>query len=124
MGGDLAAVNARFDARKAALSRRWAQAAERRLTPHSWFKAVFRQWPWLLVVAVIAAGVAVVADDHFRRGTVIIAGGVCLAAVLRAVLPNGRAGLLRVRSRLLDVLTLGFLGAGTLIAALIVPPPS
>lgn len=103
---------------------RWAAAAERRLTPASWFQAVFRQWPFLIALGIIVAGIVVVADDHFKRGTVIIAGGVCVAAFLRMVLPNGRAGLLRVRSRLLDVLTLALLGAGTLIAALIVPPPS
>jgi hypothetical protein len=78
----------------------------------------------LLALAVVAVGVVIVADDHFRRGTFIIAGGVCLAACLRAVLPNGLAGLLRVRSRFVDILTLGFLGASTLIASLIVPPPS
>ncbi len=110
--------------RARAIRHRWAQAAERRLTPHSWFQAVFRQWPLLLVLAVVAVGVIVVADDHFRRGTFIMAGGVCLAAALRVVLPNERAGLLQVRSRLLDVLTLGFLGGGALIASLIVPPPS
>ncbi|HEU0041400.1 MAG TPA: DUF3017 domain-containing protein [Jiangellaceae bacterium] len=103
---------------------RWAAAAERRLTPGSWFQAVFRQWPLNLVLTIIAVGLVVVADNHFRRGTVIIAGGVCVAAGLRAILPNGRAGLLVIRSRGLDLLTLGILGAGTLIAALIVPPPS
>ena len=123
MGGDLAAVTAKAgNARSARV--RWAQAAERRLTPGSWFEAVFRQWPLLLVLAVIAAGIITTADDHFRRGTFVIAGGVCLAAVLRAVLPRERAGLLAVRSRVLDILTLSFLGAGTLIASLIVPPPS
>ncbi|WP_212756799.1 DUF3017 domain-containing protein [Haloactinopolyspora sp.] len=112
------------DHRHRDLRSRWAQAAERRLTPRSWFQAVFRQWPLLLVLGVVATGVVVVADDHFRRGTFIMAGGVCLAAFLRIVLPNERAGLLQVRSRMLDILTLGFLGGGSLIASLIVPPPS
>ena len=103
---------------------RWAEAAERRLTPRSWFRAVFRQWPILLVLAIIGAGLIVVADDHFRRGTVLIAGGVCVAAALRAMLPESTAGLMHVRSRVVDVLTLAFLGAGSLIASLIVPPPS
>lgn len=105
-------------------SSRWAAAAERRLTPGSWPQAVFRQWPLNLVLTIVAVGLIVVAENHFRRGTVIIAGGVCIAAGLRAVLPNGRAGLLVVRSRGIDLLTLGTLGAGTLISALIVPPPS
>ncbi|WP_216094318.1 DUF3017 domain-containing protein [Jiangella alba] len=117
-------MNTRSGTHRAAASSRWAQAAERRLMPASWLRAVFRQWPLLLVLTVIAIGTFIVADNHFRRGTFIIAGGVCLAAVLRAVLPSGIAGLLKVRSRAIDLLTLGFLGAGTLIASLIVPPPS
>jgi hypothetical protein len=103
---------------------RWATAAERRMTPASWFRAVFRQWPFLIALGIVIAGILVVVDDHFKRGTVIIAGGVCVAAFLRIVLPNNRAGLLGVRSRFLDVVTLALLGGGTLIAALIVPPPS
>jgi len=117
-------VSTRAGSHRAAASSRWAAAAERRLMPASWLRAVFRQWPLLLVLAVIAVGTVIVADNHFRRGTFIIAGGICLAVVLRAVLPSGVAGLLKVRSRAIDLLTLGFLGAGTLIASLIVPPPS
>ncbi|WP_211239515.1 DUF3017 domain-containing protein [Jiangella gansuensis] len=117
-------MNTRSGNHRAPATSRWAQAAERRLTPASWLRAVFRQWPLLLVLLVIAIGAVVVADDHFRRGTFIMAGGVCLAAFLRAVLPSEVAGLLKLRSRFLDILTLGFLGAGTLIACLIVPPPS
>lgn len=103
---------------------RWAAAAERRLTPASWLRAVVRQWPFLIALAIVIGGVAVVANDHFKRGTVIIAGGICVAAFFRAVLPKQWVGLLQVRSRALDVLTLAFLGGGTLVAALIVPPPS
>ncbi|MGH8773976.1 MAG: DUF3017 domain-containing protein [Jiangellaceae bacterium] len=84
----------------------------------------WREWPLILVLAVVGAGLVIVADNHFKRGTVLFALGICLAAALRAVLPNGSVGLLRVRSRLLDVLTLAALGSGTLVAALIVPPPS
>ena len=58
------------------------------------------------------------------RKDVVFALGVCIAAVLRAVLPNGSVGLLQVRSRFVDVLTLAALGGATLVAALIVPPPS
>ncbi|MGH8823670.1 MAG: DUF3017 domain-containing protein [Jiangellaceae bacterium] len=87
-------------------------------------KRIWREWPLILVLAVVGSGLWVVADDHFKRGTVLFALGVCLAAVLRAALPNGSAGLLRVRSRFVDVLTLAALGGATLVAALIVPPPT
>jgi Protein of unknown function (DUF3017) len=82
-----------------------------------------REWPLILVLAVVAASLWIVADDHFKRGTVLFALAICLAALLRAVLPNGTIGMLRVRSRFVDVLTMAALGGSTLVAALIVPPP-
>ena len=87
-------------------------------------KQIWREWPLVLVLAVAGTGLWIVADDHFGGGTVVFALGVCLAAVLRAVLPNGSVGLLQVRSRFVDVLTLAALGGAMLVAALIVPPPS
>jgi hypothetical protein len=95
-----------------------AQGAHRRT------RGVWHEWPLIVVLAVLATALWIVAADHFRRGTVLFALGVCLAAALRAVLPNGSVGLLRVRSRVVDVLTLAVIGGGTLVAALIVPPPS
>ncbi len=62
--------------------------------------------------------------EHFRRGTVLFAGGLVMAAGLRLLLPDSAAGLLVVRSRALDVLTLAFLGLGVLLAALVVPRPT
>jgi Protein of unknown function (DUF3017) len=82
-----------------------------------------REWPLILVLAVVAASLWIVADNHFKRGTVLFALAICLAAVLRAVLPNGAVGMLRVRSRFVDVVTMAVLGGSTLVAALIVPPP-
>src|SRR5690625_3895004 len=94
---------------------RWAEAAERRLTPHSWFAGLFRQWPLIVTLSIVVAGLIVVADDHFLRGTVLIGLGVCVAILLRAVLPVERAGVLHVRSRAVDVLTLAFFGFGTVV---------
>lgn len=80
---------------------------------------VVRQWPMMLVLAGMGAGLGLVlADADFRRGSVVLTGAICLAAVLRAVLPDGWAGLLRSRSRWLDVLLLLLLGVGGLLAAL------
>ena len=83
-----------------------------------------REWPITLILLGVAVSLLVVALNHFRRGTVLLALFVLLAAALRLVLPAREAGLLAVRSRLIDVLTLGSLGAGLLFFALIVPPPS
>jgi hypothetical protein len=82
-----------------------------------------REWPLILVLTIVALSLWIVADNHFKRGTVLFALAICLAAFLRAVLPNGTVGMLRVRSRFVDVLTMAALGGSTLIAALIVPPP-
>lgn len=87
-------------------------------------RAVAFQWPLALVLAVCVAGLLVVLSNHFRRGTVLFAGGLVLAAALRLVLPAPAAGLLVVRNRILDVLMLGALGLGVLLTALVVPPPS
>jgi Protein of unknown function (DUF3017) len=83
-----------------------------------------REWPIAVVLAAIAVSLSVVALNHFRRGTVLLALSVLLAAGLRLALPAREAGLLAVRSRLLDVMTLAGLGVGLLIFALAVPPPS
>ncbi|MBA3743189.1 DUF3017 domain-containing protein [Sporichthya sp.] len=87
-------------------------------------RVVAAEWPLVTVLAVCTAGVLVVLSEHFRRGTVLFAGGLVLAAGLRALLPSESAGLLVVRGRLVDVITLTALGLGVLLAALVVPPPS
>jgi hypothetical protein len=81
--------------------------------------APIRQWPTLVVLAIAGVGLGFVfADGDYERGTVLFAAAICLAAVLRAVLPDRWAGLLRVRSRWTDVATLAILGVGGLLAAL------
>ena len=81
------------------------------------------EWPLAAVLLGVGLGLLVVANNRFRLGTVIVAASVVLAMVLRAVLSQQRAGLLVVRSRLVDVLTLGVFGVGLTVLALIVPPP-
>jgi hypothetical protein len=87
-------------------------------------RVVASEWPLVSVLVVCSAGVLVVISEHFRRGTVLFAGGLILAAGLRALLPTESAGLLVVRGRVVDVMTLTALGLGVLLAALVVPPPS
>lgn len=82
------------------------------------------QWPLSTVLVGLLISLIVVADDHFRRGSVLFAGFVVLAFFLRLFLPERDAGWLAVRSRRIDLLCLGFLGIGLSVFALIVPPPS
>lgn len=82
------------------------------------------QWPLVLVLCGLVASLAVVAADHFRRGSVLFAGFVVLAFFLRLILREPDAGWLAVRSRGIDLMCLGVLGIGLSVFALIVPPPS
>jgi len=84
--------------------------------------AVRREWPLAVTLGGVLAGLLVaVAFDRFRRGVVLIAAAVIFAGWLRALLPESRLGLLRVRSRRIDVASLFALGVGLLVLALAVP---
>jgi hypothetical protein len=82
------------------------------------------QWPLMLVLGGLVVSLAIVATDHFRRGSVLFAGCVVLAFFLRLLLSDRDAGWLAVRSRPVDLLWLGGLGLSLSTFALIVPPPS
>lgn len=82
------------------------------------------QWPLMLVLLGMLGSLVVVATDHFRRGSVLFAGFVVLALLLRLVLPERRAGWLAMRSRGVDLAWLAVVGLGLTVFALIVPPPS
>jgi hypothetical protein len=64
-----------------------------------------------LVMFVVLIGVLRVGLRHWREGSVLLGGALLLAALLRAVLPAERSGLLAIRSRLVDVGLYGTLGA-------------
>ena len=79
------------------------------------------EWPLASVLVAVLAGLLFVAAGRFRAGTVVLALSVLLAAALRAGLSTRTAGLLAVRSRVVDAVLLGVLGLGMLVLALIVP---
>jgi Protein of unknown function (DUF3017) len=84
-----------------------------------------REWPFIVVCLGVLFGLTVVVLlDRFRRGTLLLAASVILGAWLRALLPAGRCGLLKVRGRAVDVATLLVLGVSLVVVALAVPPPS
>ncbi len=88
---------------------------------HGWGVTLHRlrtvHLPFLLVLGVVAAGVVLVLADHWRRGALLLGIALLLGALLRAVLPEARAGLLVVRNRPSDVLTFAALGAAVLVLA-------
>jgi Protein of unknown function (DUF3017) len=84
----------------------------------------FAQWPLAVVLGCFAAGLAVVATEHFRRGSALIGGSLLLAAGLRLILSPREAGLLVVRSRAFDVAFLALTGLGILALAFSVRAPA
>jgi Protein of unknown function (DUF3017) len=78
-----------------------------------------RQWPMLAVLAGVGLGLLVTLSS-FRAGLLLVGGAVLAGGVLRAMVPN--VGLLAVRSRFTDVVTLGVLGLGIVLLALMAMP--
>jgi hypothetical protein len=83
------------------------------------------QLPYWLVLAGIVAGLATIrgGGQAVRGGTLVIAGALLAGSLARLVLPEGKAGMLGSRRRIVDVGILGILGIGLLVAGLIVAVP-
>lgn len=82
------------------------------------------QWPIAIVLLGVGAALLVIALDHFRIGSLMLAGSLVLAFVLRLVLPSRQAGMLAVRSKTVDLVVLGGLAGALAVFALWVPPPA
>ena len=76
---------------------------------------------YLLVTSAVAVGLVVVAFGPWRRGVGIIGLALLVAALVRLVMSEQRAGMLRVRSRAFDVLVLAGVGIALLALAANIP---
>jgi hypothetical protein len=78
------------------------------------------QIPYCVVLAGLVAGLVTVqgGGQAVKDGTLVIAGALLAGALIRLVLPDGRAGMLASRRRLADVAVLAALGAGLLVAGM------
>lgn len=76
-----------------------------------------QQWPLLLVLGVMLVGLIVVWWS-WPAGCLVIAGAMCLGALLRLALPRRWAGLLVVRNRVFDVAFMAIVGAGLIALVL------
>lgn len=83
-----------------------------------WRAAVSRHLAFALVLALVVAGLVRLVLYHWREGSALIAGALLLAALFRALLPDGAAGLLVVRGRPVDVLSYTALGGLMMFVAL------
>ncbi|CKN58041.1 Conserved membrane protein of uncharacterised function [Mycobacterium tuberculosis] len=90
-------------------------------------RAVFRrtvgaQWPILLVGSIFAVGFVLAGANFWGRGALLIGIGVGVAAVLRLVLSEERAGLLVVRSKGIDFVTTVTVAAAMVYIASTIDP--
>jgi len=76
---------------------------------------------YLSVVAAVLVGVAVAATGAWRLGVTIAGGSFVVAFVARSVLPDERAGMLRIRRRFVDLSTMGLCALGMLVLATVIP---
>ena len=83
---------------------------------------VREQWPILLVFVIFFAAFALVILDFWRRGSLLIGIGVGVAAALRLVLSDYRAGLLVVRGRATDFTTMALVSAAVIYVAWTIDP--
>lgn len=86
--------------------------------------ALLRQWPITIVLIGVGVAMVFIALDSFRRGSIVLSASVLLAAFLRLLLPDDDAGMLAVRSKRVDVITLGLLGIAITVFTFWVPAPS
>jgi len=82
---------------------------------------VSRQLPSLLVLALVAAGLVVLAVVDARPGILVVGLALLLAAGLRLTLPARSAGWLAVRTRGLDAALLLVLGFAVVVLANTIP---
>ena len=82
-------------------------------------KAVLRELPLALIIGGVALGLVIIGLHHFRWGNLLIAGSLLAGAFFRLVLPTRQAGLLAVRARFTDVVTMSAMGGSLMLLALI-----
>lgn len=93
------------------------------MTPRDFAHKVFAgQWPILTVGLFLLAGLGLVVGGYWRRGALVLAIGVGVAAAMRLTLSDERAGLLVVRSRVIDFATTATVSAAMLYIAWTIDP--
>lgn len=82
----------------------------------------FAELPYLIVLACTAGSLVVIrlGAQYVRSGTLVFAGVLLVAATARLALPDRRAGMLSSRRKLVDVAIFTALGAGLLVAGLVI----
>ncbi len=80
------------------------------------------QWPLALVLLTVASGLMILTFVDFRVGAIVLGASLVFAGALRTVLTQERAGLLAIRGRPIDLMTMYGLGVALTTVAVVVPP--
>jgi hypothetical protein len=81
----------------------------------------FGELPFAVVLLIAGGGVAAIVLSHWRKGIFLVGLAALIAAVLRLVLHGRDAGLLVVRSRAFDVVSLVAMGVTLMVLTHLVP---
>jgi Protein of unknown function (DUF3017) len=82
-----------------------------------WTEEIGRYTPFVLVLAIVAAGTVLIFLYHWRIGSGLIGGSLLVAAGLRALLPEKQLGLIALRRKFTDIVLYGGLGALIVLVA-------
>jgi hypothetical protein len=85
-------------------------------------RVIAGQWPILTVGAVLLVAFGLVVAGYWRRGALVMAIAIGIAAAMRLALSEDRAGLLVVRSRAVDFVTTASVSAAMLYIAWTIDP--
>lgn len=77
---------------------------------------------YLLHLAVVALGIALMPLGHWRAGAAIIGAAFLAASGARLVVPPDHAGMLQVRGRAFDIAWMTLLGVSLIVLSVVVPP--
>ena len=76
---------------------------------------------YLIVVGMAVTGLAIVVVGAWRTGVSWMGAGLLFGSLFRLVLPERRAGMLRVRRKSVDVALLALSGAALIVLAIVIP---
>lgn len=97
--------------------RRRAGARKKAASSAHWLS----QLPYVLALCGVAGSLVMYATNHFRKGSALLAAGVLFGALARLVLPESQVGMLAIRKKWLDVLTMTALAVAVAVVAWVVP---
>ena len=76
---------------------------------------------YLVVLAATALALGLVMLDRWRTGLLLFGAALLCGAAARVVVPDADAGMLGIRRKAVDVLTLVVLGSGLVVLAVAIP---